>query len=165
MRDRPTEVVQFHITGDRFSQHTDRQLHQLPRFVRRLSTMALNGPYWRTTLYSSGKGMTFGSIPTKPIALPLPGFQIMSKTRDSPAFRFLTLRIYPGYPGQASQRSPTALRADHRLNDVFWLACKPALLAAEFGCTFSSTGSICGPRGRIPSEDTIFFIRLKRPVT
>src|SRR5699024_12671002 len=33
-RDRPTEVVQFHITGDQFSQHTDRQLHQLPRFVR-----------------------------------------------------------------------------------------------------------------------------------
>ncbi|WP_064773649.1 RIP metalloprotease RseP, partial [Escherichia coli] len=24
----------FHITGDQFSQHTDRQLHQLPRFVR-----------------------------------------------------------------------------------------------------------------------------------
>ncbi len=29
-----TEVVQLHITGDQFSQHTDRQLHQLPRFIR-----------------------------------------------------------------------------------------------------------------------------------
>lgn len=29
-RDRPTEVVQFDITGYQFTQHPDRQRHQLP---------------------------------------------------------------------------------------------------------------------------------------